>query len=85
MSDGVKGGDVNRPGSGPEIKKLPRETCVRCGMQACAPIVLSGRCANVIACDLRIERRRGPCSGSCYSEFEAGHAKCSRHGRPRPA
>lgn len=56
MTDGVKGGDVNRPGSVPEIKKLARTRCARCGMLACAPIITDGRCRNEVACQLRVER-----------------------------
>lgn len=58
MTDGVKGGDVNRPGSVPEIKKLPRTRCTRCEMLACAPIITDGRCRNEDACQRRVDRLR---------------------------
>jgi uncharacterized OB-fold protein len=62
MSDGVKGGNVNRPGSAPEIQKLPRTKCARCGLVAVNPVVVNGKCRNRIACEMRIERdaRRKP-------------------------
>lgn len=58
MSDGVKGGDVNRPGSRPEIQKLPRLRCQRCGLEQVAPIVRAvgdgNRCSNDTACNRRV-------------------------------
>lgn len=58
MTDGVKGGDVNRPGSVPEIQKLPRSKCVVCGFEFVAPIVVHGKRRNEVACRLRLERQK---------------------------
>jgi hypothetical protein len=61
MSDGVKGGDVNRPGSGPEIRKLPQYRCERCLFEGPRTMVGSTtqgpRCVNTAACDRRLARR----------------------------
>lgn len=56
MSEGTKGGD-SRPGSAPEIKKLPRSTCGRCGLEGPKPMVDKGKCVNQTACDRRFERK----------------------------
>lgn len=61
MTEGTKGGDVNRPGSRPEIDKLPRARCVRCGLRAAAGIVWHTPehgwvCKNRKACFRRVAR-----------------------------
>lgn len=40
-----------------EIKKLPRSTCERCGLEGPKPMVANGKCVNQAACDRRFERR----------------------------
>ncbi len=58
MSEGTKGGDVNRPGSRPEIDKLPKAKCERCLLLAATPaIVVNGQCRNERACLRRQSRR----------------------------
>lgn len=56
MSEGVKGGDVNRPASRAEIEKVPRAKCERCLLVAVAPIVVNGVCRNEAACRRRQQR-----------------------------
>ena len=51
----------NRPGSHPEIKKLPRVTCSHCGIVVAKPMIDHGRCRNTAACEKRFNdqlRRR---------------------------
>lgn len=40
----------------PEIAKVPRDTCGVCGLVWPAPIVVDGRCANLILCQVRVNR-----------------------------
>lgn len=56
MTEGVKGGDVNRPGSRSEIEKMPQTVCRLCGLKAVRTIVENGKCKNEVACQLRRER-----------------------------
>lgn len=57
MTEGVKGGAVNRPASAQEIAKLPRSRCGRCGFEGVKPMVVDGACTNVQACRIRVARR----------------------------
>lgn len=57
-TEGTKGGDVNRPGSAPEIQKLPRTVCRVCRLEAVSPIVVDGKCRNAKACELRQQRQK---------------------------
>lgn len=38
--------------------KLERTVCSRCHLEAPAPIVVDGKCANQAACDRRVKRLR---------------------------
>jgi len=55
-TEGTKGGD-NRPGSRPEIRKLPTSRCATCGLVAVDAIVMHGACRNQAACQRRTQRR----------------------------
>ncbi len=56
MTEGVKGGDVNRPGSSKEIRKDARTVCRKCHMGGPWPIVVAGACSNAIACAKRVKK-----------------------------
>lgn len=58
MSEGTKGGDVNRPASVPEVKKLPRVKCVLCGIVQAKPAIENARCRNEVACQIRRDRQQ---------------------------
>jgi hypothetical protein len=57
-AEGTKGGDVNRPASVPEVKKLPRTRCALCGLEGVRPMVTDNRCTNLLACTKRRERTK---------------------------
>lgn len=75
MSDGVKGGDVNRPGSVPEVKKLPTPamTTLRLDPLVVRPFVAADWIGAIIACPhcgrlLKCIKAEGPYVGHDPSE-----------------
>jgi hypothetical protein len=46
--------DIKPPA--PEFKKLPRVTCVLCGITQAKPAMDGERCRNDVACQLRRDR-----------------------------